>query len=158
MRKTISVDKDKCIGCFACVVACKLEHNLPPHPVKPPIGNPEGPKPIRIIEVGPKVQNGEIVEHYFQAVVCNHCVDPPCIEECPNSAIYIGEDDITLVDKDKCDGCKVCLEVCPYEAPQFDSDNKLVLCDLCIQRLGEGKKPICVTVCPAEAISITKPN
>lgn len=150
----IFVDKNKCIGCLACVIACKLKHNLPPHTTKPPIAEPKGPKPIRILEVGPRVRNGEVIEYFFHAIVCNHCANPPCAKSCPASAIYTTEDGIVLVDRNKCNGCQLCLDACEYKAPQFDLDGKLVLCDLCIDRLKEGKKPLCLNVCPAMAISL----
>jgi Fe-S-cluster-containing dehydrogenase component len=157
MPKAILVDRDKCIGCYSCIVACKLEHNLPPYPVHPPLGNPQGPELIRIYQVGPWIRDDEI-HQYFQPVLCVHCPDAPCMEACPCSAIHKDiETGITLVDRDKCTGCKSCLGVCPYGAPQF-YDGKLYLCDLCIHRLGErgreGRYTACEAACPARAIRV----
>ena len=105
MQRAIYIDKDKCIGCYACIVACKLEHNLAPYPVKPPIGELEGPELIRVYQVGPEVRGDEICQ-YFLPISCMHCFDAPCIKACPRSAIYKDiETGITLVDEDKCIGC-----------------------------------------------------
>ena len=157
MQRTIYIDRDKCVGCYSCVVACKLEHNLPPHPVHPPLGNPKGPELMRVYQVGPQIHDGE-VQHYFQPVSCKHCLDAPCIEVCPCGAIYKDtETGIILVDEDACTGCKLCLSVCPYDSPQFH-DDKLYLCDLCFHRIGEGREKgrqtACEAACPARAIYV----
>jgi Fe-S-cluster-containing dehydrogenase component len=157
MQRTIFIDKDKCVGCYSCIVACKLEHHLPPYPVHPPLGNPKGPELIRVYQVGPQIRDDE-VHQYFQPISCMHCLDAPCIAACPQSAIYQDiETGITLVNEDNCIGCKSCLGVCPYGAPQF-YDDKLNLCDLCIHRLGErrreGRYTACEAACPARAIHV----
>jgi Fe-S-cluster-containing dehydrogenase component len=157
MQRAIFIDKDKCVGCYACIVACKLEHSLPPHPAHPPLANPIGPELIRVYQVGPQMRDDEVYQ-YFQPISCMHCFDAPCIRACPRAAIYKDvETGITLVNEDKCIGCKFCLWVCPYGAPQF-LDGKLNLCDLCIHRLGErrqeGRLTACEAACPARAIYI----
>lgn len=159
MQLTIHTDMEKCIGCLACIVACKLEHNLPPHPVHPPVGDPKGPDLIRVVEVGPQI-HGDQVHYYFQPILCLHCVEAPCIEACPNTAIYRDIDaGIVLVKRDDCNGCESCLEVCPYNAPHF-YNGKLYICDLCIhraeERRREGRYTACQAACPAEAIYIAK--
>lgn len=153
MERAILVDGDKCVGCYSCVVACKLEHNLPPYPVHPSLGDPQGPELIRIRQVGSQTRDDE-VQQYFQATTCMHCLDAPCIRACPTSAIYKDlETGITLVSEDQCTGCESCLSVCPYGAPQFYA-GKLYLCDLCIHRLGEGRPTACEAACPAKAIHV----
>jgi Fe-S-cluster-containing dehydrogenase component len=155
--KAPHLEADKCIGCYACTVACKLEHSLPPYPVCPPQGNPKGPELIRVLQIGPQVSDGE-VNQCFRLIVCMHCVNAPCIAACPSSAIYKDVDTgLTLVDGDQCTGCEHCLSACPYGAPQF-YDGRLHLCDLCIHRLGEGRpegrNAACEAACPARAIHV----
>ena len=157
MQRAIFIDTDRCIGCYSCIVACKLEHNLPPYPAHPPVGDPTGPALIRVDQFGPKIRDDE-VHQYFQPILCRHCVDAPCIPACPESAIYKDlETGITLVNKDECKGCRSCLQACPYGAPQF-YDDKLNLCDLCIHRLAEerrvGRRTACEAACPARVIRV----
>jgi len=157
MRQAIFIDKEKCVGCHACIVACKLEHELPPHPVQPPVGNPRGPALIRLVRVGPQIR-GDEVHQYFQPVLCVHCDEAPCIDACPSSAVYRDvETGITLVSGEDCTGCESCLEVCPFEAPQF-YDDRLYLCDLCMHRSDErkrvGRTTACEAACQARAIHV----
>ena len=157
MRRIILIDRDRCIGCYSCIVACKLEHDLPPYPAHPPIGDPKGPAFIRVDQFGPEIRDGEVYQ-YFQPILCMHCPDAPCIEVCPQSAIYKdAETGIVMVDQDQCMGCRSCLEACPYGAPQFH-DGKLNLCDLCFhrpeERRREGRYTACEAACPARAIQV----
>ncbi|MFX0046299.1 MAG: 4Fe-4S dicluster domain-containing protein [Candidatus Hermodarchaeota archaeon] len=158
MQRTIFIDREKCIGCYTCQIACKSEHGLAPYPTQPPVGDPEGPELIRVHRVGPKIHNNKAYL-YFQPFSCMHCLDAPCIRACPRSAIHKdGDTGITLVDESKCIGCKFCLWVCPYGAPQF-FDGKLKLCNLCIHRLKEGEKQTaCEAVCQARAIYVGTPK
>jgi len=161
MERAIFIDKDKCVGCQACIVACKLEHSLPPYPTQPVISEAQGPQLIRVFQIGPEIQNGEVCL-FFQPISCMHCADAPCIRACPRSAIYKdSKTSVTLVDRDKCIGCKFCLWVCPYGAPQF-YEGKMILCDLCIHRLEEhrekGRQTACEAACPARAIYVGTPT
>jgi anaerobic dimethyl sulfoxide reductase subunit B (iron-sulfur subunit) len=93
----------------------------------------------------------------FLPVTCYHCLQPACIPACPTDAITKrDEDGIVTVDTEMClgAGCQLCLEACPYDAPQFGSeeDAKMQKCDLCVDRWAEGKKPICVDGCPMWAL------
>ena len=63
------------------------------------------------------------------------------------------EDGLVVVDEDLCIGCKACAMACPYGAPQYDSrKGHMTKCDGCYQRVGEGKKPVCVESCPLRAL------
>jgi Fe-S-cluster-containing hydrogenase component 2 len=76
-------------------------------------------------------------------IICRHCDDAPCIEACPEKAIFSDPKNGTVqLREDLCIGCKSCLAVCPYEAIFFDDLNKTAFkCDLC------GGNPECVRVC-----------
>lgn len=157
MQLAIHIEREKCVGCYSCIVACKLEHDLPPHPVRPPEGEPKGPALIRVVEVGPQIHDDE-VHYYFQPILCLHCLEAPCIEACPTSAIYRDlATGIVLVKQDECSSCESCLDVCPYNAPHF-YDGKLYLCDLCIHRSEErrleGRYTACEAACQARAIHV----
>jgi anaerobic dimethyl sulfoxide reductase subunit B (iron-sulfur subunit) len=92
------------------------------------------------------------------ATSCYHCARPACVEACPSGAITKRkEDGIVFVDQAKClgkDKCDLCLQSCPYGAPQFGAEKnaRMQMCNLCFDRLKEGKKPICVAGCPMRAL------
>jgi Fe-S-cluster-containing dehydrogenase component len=104
------------------------------------------------------VRNDELYQ-YFIPIACMHCLDAPRISACPRAATYKdAETGITLVDETKCIGCKFCLKVCPFGAPQF-SEGKMKICNLCIHRQKEGKKQtVCEAVCQARAIYVGTPD
>jgi len=156
-QKMIFVDHERCIGCYACIVACKMEHNLAPYPKSPPDAEPKGPRLIRVFQVGPEIKDGKVYQ-YFVAISCMHCADPQCMSACPVNAISKRADGIMQVDRERCIGCKFCLWACPYGAPQFDLDGKMMLCDLCFHRLQEGKKTACEAHCPARCIHVGTPE
>ena len=157
-KKAIFFDKDKCIGCDACVIACKLKHHASPHPCQPPEAEPKGLSPVNVYHFGPVIE-GDRVFQFFQPISCMHCRDAPCIDACPRAAIYSdSETGVVLVDRERCIGCKFCLWVCPYGATHFDESGKMVKCDMCIDRLRDGKPTACEAVCVARAISVGSPE
>jgi anaerobic dimethyl sulfoxide reductase subunit B (iron-sulfur subunit) len=89
-------------------------------------------------------------------VPCLHCENPICTKACPNGALYKEEKyGAVLVDTDKCQGTRKCWLACPYGAPQYGGDEpgeKMSKCDMCIDRLEEGLKPICVLSCSMRAL------
>ncbi len=153
MQRTVFRDKDRCVGCYACIVACKLEHGLPPHPTAPPAAEPQGISLTDVYRYGP-YREGDRVIQYFVPLSCMHCSDAPCIKACPARALHKDpETGATLVAKDRCIGCRMCLMVCPYSAPRYNEQGECELCDMCLQRFREGKrKTACEAVCIARAI------
>ncbi len=137
-------DQSRCFGCQACAVACKSWHRLPPGPLKY----------LKIYEYE-KGAFPDLRIHY-QWVPCYHCQEPVCVSACPCEAMYKEEKyGAVLLDREKCDGCRLCYDACPYGAPVFESDEptaKARKCDLCIDRLELGENPICVLACPSRAL------
>lgn len=137
----LMVNGADCVGCSACEVACKQEHNLP-----------VGPRWIRVYpytlrEIEGKLQRRYVVTH------CMHCSRPPCKDVCPVDAIYKREDGIVLISEELCIGCKDCLEACPLGVMQFDEEKAVVQkCDLCVARIDAGRQPACVNACPSHCI------
>ena len=73
---TLVFDKNNCMGCYACEIACKQEHGLD-----------VGPRLVQIIEKSP----------YFIPIYCRHCVDASCEEVCPVEAISRNNQGIVLI-------------------------------------------------------------
>jgi Fe-S-cluster-containing dehydrogenase component len=136
-----SHDPQRCIKCYTCETACKQWKEIAAGTVKL----------RRVYEVA--TGTFPEVTRTFHSVACQHCAEPPCIGACPPGAISKRvTDGIVVVDADKCDGCRECLEACPFDVPQFDQDGIMRLCDLCADRLAEGRQPICTDSCPTGAL------
>lgn len=137
-------DQSRCSGCHACAGACKSLHGLPPGPLKY----------LKIYEY----EKGSFpdVRVHFQWVPCYHCERPVCVDACPSQAIHKEEKyGAVLIDGEKCDGCRLCYDACPYGAPVFESDepdSRAQKCDMCIDRLELGGQPVCVLACPNRAL------
>ncbi len=146
MQYGIYIDQSRCMGCYACVVACKDWHDVP--------AGPSSWINVKTIEKG-KYPDLFVA---FLPGLCYHCGKPGCIPACPVNAITKrAADGIVTVDQNLCLGkekCGLCLEACPYAAPQFGAEQNALMqkCDLCLDRLSAGKKPVCVSSCPMYAL------
>jgi len=97
-------------------------------------------------------KNGQQALHLI-SIGCMHCGKAPCMQACPVKAITKRNDGVVLVDDKKCIGCKSCLWVCPFGAPQFNPVTKLMnKCTLCYSRLEKNLKPACVATCHQKAL------
>lgn len=99
---------------------------------------------------------------------CMHCDNPACATICPFSANHKHENGAVVIDQDLCFGGAKCKAVCPWEIPQRQSGVGIYLhvlpdymgngvmykCDLCHERLDEGKAPACIEACPQRAMLI----
>ena len=84
-HKTLVIDLDRCIGCFACEMACKQENNVP-----------LGVHYNKVLSIGPMGKFPDLTQ-YFLPTVCQHCKDAPCVKVCPTGATYQTEDGQVLV-------------------------------------------------------------
>ena len=89
------------------------------------------------------------------AYVCWHCEEPTCAMVCPADAIKKGDDGIVQSSlKPRCIGCSNCVLACPFGIPKiFPEFEQMMKCDMCYDRTSVGKKPMCATVCPSQALS-----
>jgi len=146
-KKSLLVDIDLCYGCFSCEVACKQEHGLA-----------AGTNFITVQQVGPTRIGGKLTMD-FVPMACKHCGKPSCMEACPEKAIYKRSDGIVLINEERCTGCQLCIEACPFGAPQFvTGKNTVQKCDLCVDRGARGQVPACVHHCPTEALIFGDPK
>src|SRR5262249_12689306 len=83
----------------------------------------------------------------------NHGDNAPCVTICPTVALYRRPDGIVDFDRDRCIGCKSCMQACPYDALYIDPDTHTAAkCHFCAHRVERGLEPACVIVCPERAI------
>ena len=140
MNLTFLMDGRKCIGCHACTVACKSEHDIP----------------IGVNRTWDKyVESGQFPnsKRMFSVLRCNHCEDAPCIDICPTNSLHYLDSGIVDFDTDRCIGCKSCMQACPYDALYINPETHVAeKCNFCAHRLERGLEPACVIVCPVEAI------
>ena len=134
------IDNRTCIGCHACTVACKSEHDVP-------IG--VNRTHVKYIETGTYPDSSR----EFSVHRCNHCEDAPCTTICPTYALFTREDGIVDFDNDRCIGCKSCMQACPYDALYIDpNEGTAAKCNYCAHRVEHSYEPACVIVCPTESI------
>ena len=142
---------DNCIACHACEAACSEKNDLPAHIAFRSVGYLEGGS-------YPAYQRLNI------SMACNHCDDPVCLKGCPTRAYTkFAEYGAVLQDPDICFGCGYCTWVCPYNAPQLDTQaGHVSKCNMCVDRLEAGLKPACAAACLAGALDFgiieTKPD
>ncbi len=170
MRKCLEkVEKD---GCKECITGCHLAHNVPDW------GNPKHEvkwiwkelyehtfpnHPNQFIDEG--------IHHKPFIVLCNHCLNPPCVRVCPTKATFKRPDGIVTMDMHRCIGCRFCMAACPYGSRSFNwgsprkapkklnpdfptnrdyperSKGVVEKCSFCVEVIAEGELPVCVQAC-----------
>ena len=87
--------------------------------------------------------------------VCMHCDRPTCAEVCPADAIKkTGDGVVQSASKPRCIACSNCVLACPFGIPKMKSElEQMMKCDMCYDRTSAGKRPMCATVCPSQALA-----
>lgn len=146
-RYAMVIDLRRCIGCDACMVACKAEFDVP-------LGVFRTWVPYKVVGTYPNVKK------QFLPRLCNHCDDPPCVRACPVGATYKVEDGGFVLQRyERCIGCKACMASCPYNArfmlpkqrSYTDITSVVDKCTFCFHRVTQGLAPACVQTCIGRA-------
>ena len=136
--KQVKFNSDLCTTCESCVLACTVRHSQ-----SKDLGYAmwEIPRPVARVKVTMKGGKPKLLR-------CIQCKKPKCQEACEEDAIS-REEDLVLVDEEKCIGCGKCVEACPFDAMFMDEEKGVaVSCDNC-----EGYEDCaCVEACPVDAL------
>lgn len=141
-RWAMVIDLRRCIGCMACVSACKQEYDVP-------LGAWRTIVKVKDTGAYPNTRRA------FMPRLCNHCDNPPCVRNCPTEATYKHEEGYVLQRYERCIACRACIAACPYNArfvlPQNRTRVKISgvvdKCTFCDHRVAQGQLPACVQTC-----------
>ena len=136
------IDPSRCIGCQSCLKACE---------------ECETHRGVSMINFDFLDRPDMIATAAF---VCFHCDDPTCAQVCPADAIKKGEDGIVQSAlKPRCIACSNCVLACPFGIPKLVPEyEQMMKCDMCYDRTSIGKRPMCATVCPSQALAYVRPE
>lgn len=142
MGKLIDLDVQKCSACGACAVACMDQND---HDMK------SGNSPFRVVC---DLENA-LGDYQYYSIACMHCEDAPCITACPCNCLRKDQETgFTVYDNTNCIGCHSCAMACPFGAPSYGRDGKMIKCDGCATRVKCGLEPACVRNCPTGALQL----
>ena len=136
----IVVNLDRCTGCYSCEITCKMENDIA-----------LGEHWNKMLQRGPFGDYPNMTR-YPLPTMCQQCADAPCVHVCPTGASYRDGNNVVLIDREKCIGCKYCMMACPYGVRDWNKASKTVeKCTLCGQLTSVGEEPKCVAACCASA-------
>ncbi len=156
-------DAALCVGCKACVAACKEANNLPAEFTTPdqlwdtPVDTTAKTfNVIKMFRSGTMETKDDPDNGYaFMKTSCLHCNDPSCVSACPVSAMTKNpETGIVGYDPNICIGCRYCVAACPFGIPKYDYSSptgQIGKCQLCRHRMQDGHYAACAEVCPTGA-------
>lgn len=158
VRWGMLVDTTKCTDCGDCVKACDAEHGLAVEHESRPLSDARW---IRMVQIEQKATK----KVTSLPLMCQHCETPPCVDVCPTGASFKRADNIVLVDKHICIGCRYCMMACPYKARSFVHEvienqvanaprgkGTVEACTFCVDRVDAGNDPACVDACKDKAL------
>lgn len=132
MEKRVFLNLDLCCGCKSCAAACNYYHLDQSY-----------------------LAHGEVSTEGNLPYHCEHCEDAPCVSACPNEALKKNDEGVVERSHFKCVGCGSCSLACPFGVISPALKRHIPpKCNLCIERIEEGKVPKCVASCTSGALSI----
>jgi tetrathionate reductase subunit B len=154
-----AVDTTRCIGCCACMRACRDENDVPAGVFRTWVERYriglDGEVRVDVATANDFVFEpvaGPLAKGFFVPKLCNHCAKSVCNQVCPVGAAFSTPDGVVLVDQKHCIGCGYCVQACPYGSrfinPETHTADK---CTFCYHRITRGLAPACVQSCPRDA-------
>lgn len=126
------INLDACMGCRACMEACKVENNT-------------GQNVFWMHTF--RFEQGEYphAKVTFMPRPCMHCDNAPCVKSCPVGARFKRDDGLVLTDFERCIGCRYCEVACPYGVNYFNwrlpTDNVYLEQDAEVGAIAKGAVP-----------------
>lgn len=110
----MAIDTDRCIGCNACLIACRAENNIPI------VGRTQMAKGRALDWIR--------IDKYFTEdgtltaipIACQQCGKAPCESVCPVNATVHTSEGLNAMVYARCWGTRYCAANCPYKARRFN--------------------------------------
>ena len=133
-RYGMLINTKKCVGCYACRMACQMINKL---------------EPEEAFISYKEIEQGTYPSVYAETVPvqCMHCENAPCQQVCPTHATYTTDSGVVLVEEEKCIGCKYCMAACPYGVRVQLHSGVVEKCRFCWYEGEPGNPPACVGTC-----------
>ena len=164
-RWSMVIDLRRCDGCQSigkspqCTEACIQGHFAP--------------EPMEWIQVYEAPLGEKSTQ--FIPTPCQQCQNAPCVNVCPVAATFATPEGVVLIDQQRCIGCRICMEACPYDRRFFNWGTvpqppealfmdysvehqspairgTVMKCDFCPDMARAGRLPYCAQGCPNHAI------
>ncbi len=164
-RWAMVIDLRYCDGCQST--------GKPPQCTEACIEGHFAPEPMEWIQVyEPSLPGGGT---QFVPTPCQQCQNAPCVNVCPVGATFSTPEGVVLIDQDRCIGCRLCMEACPYDRRFFNwgeppippeatlmeydpmhqapaQKGTVMKCNFCPHLARAGRLPYCAQACPNQAI------
>jgi formate dehydrogenase iron-sulfur subunit len=161
--KGFFIDLTKCTACRGCQVACKQWHKLPAEDTKN-WGSYQNPKDLsfityKLVRMEESLENGKVKDWLFFPDQCRHCIQPPCkmVGDMDDDTAILQEFEtgtVMFTNKTKNLFADEIRDSCPYDIPRVNKEtNVLSKCDMCFDRVINGKLPACVLSCPTGSMN-----
>jgi len=164
-RWAMVIDLRYCDGCQSV--------GKPPQCTEACIQGHFAPQPMEWIQVYEAPLQGAGTQ--FIPTPCQQCQNAPCVNVCPVGATFSTPEGVVLIDQQRCIGCRLCMEACPYDRRFFNwgdapippeatfmeydpmhqspaQKGTVMKCDFCPDMARAGKLPYCAQGCPNHAI------
>ncbi|HBT95726.1 MAG TPA: 4Fe-4S ferredoxin, partial [Coriobacteriia bacterium] len=136
-RYGMLINTKRCVGCYACRLACQMNNSLPAK---------DSYIRFETHETGtyPEVSTMQIPTQ------CVHCEDAPCVSVCPTGASHTTAEGAVVVDAERCITCLYCMSACPYGVRIIDDKTGVPeKCRFCVldEKDDSQPSPACVSTC-----------
>jgi formate dehydrogenase iron-sulfur subunit len=160
--KGFFIDLTKCTACRGCQIACKQWHKLPAEETYN-WGSFQNPKDLsfityKLVRMEESLENGKVKDWLFFPDQCRHCLQPPCkmVGDMDDDKAILQEWEtgtVMFTEKTRNLFAEEIRNACPYDIPRVNEEtNVLSKCDMCFDRVINGKLPACVLTCPTGAM------